>query len=142
RERVMRYAYAARCNRDEEGSDGELAQAMFWLATRLRKGAGLLGVSEFLEWVQALHIVAMHDVQPATCARLISDLRARWPAGLRRLPLPAENGSEDWLERAEAVVHATLHSRYGRSRLRAGIVAADLLRIWRTEAGSQRIESM
>lgn len=140
-ERIFRYAFAARCSRDETGHDSELAQAIFWLATRLRKGSGRLALTDFLEWMEVLSIlVASRKPVPTVFETLIDRLYARRPAGLPRLPSPVTCDPSKWLEQVRKICHAAPCSRIGRLRLRFGFMRSELDRLWSREGKGKRLK--
>jgi acetyltransferase-like isoleucine patch superfamily enzyme len=132
-QRLLRYAYAGRCEGSNNAGDEQLAQALFWLVTRLHKGAGRLPIVEFHEWVIALRFLQLDPKgNAALLGLLLAELFERHPVELRGLPPPTSDGTdpEHWLRLAEAQARAAVESRSGRIRTRVLNISGQIQQLW------------
>lgn len=137
-QRVLRYAYAGRFDADDE----RFAQALFWLITRLRKGAGRLTVVEFHEWLVALRFLQLDPKGNAALLGLVlAGLFGRRPVELLGLSPPALDGTglECWLRLADARTRATVESRSGRIRTRILAMSALIPQLWSAGVGKPEL---
>lgn len=136
-QRHLRYTPSSVNRGGDACADVELQQALFWLMTRLQKGAGPLSLPDFLEWVVTLQLLCSADVEPPRfVGRVVMDLIRRRPTSLPPLQEVRGRKLTDWLTEVNLCCRRAIASLPGRWRLRLGLLHSNWVDARRSRTGA------